>query len=119
MRHLPAVESCEPGHADVDTAIDAAYKDKCMSDGLLAHRPDRAAAVIQWWDREWFMNWIEENRPPPGVDFSRGAWPPGVAAAYNTVVPSTEGPRYVGRGQPVPEVTSLPNYSWCKTVEID
>jgi len=55
------------GHADVDQAIDAAYKEKCLINSLLAHRADRASAVIQWWDREWFLAWIEENRPPADV----------------------------------------------------
>lgn len=60
----------ELGHADVDRAIDTAYKDKCLINNLLTHRPDRAAAVIQWWDREWFLTWIQENRPPPDVELS-------------------------------------------------
>jgi hypothetical protein len=56
------------GHGDVDKAIDEAYKEKCMVNNLLGYRPDRAVAVIQWWDREWFLDWIEENRPPVGVE---------------------------------------------------
>ena len=63
----------ELGYADVDAAIDTAYKEKCMINSLLARRPDRAAAVIQWWDRDWFLAWIEENRPPPGVDIGAEA----------------------------------------------
>ena len=63
----------ELGHADVDAAIDTAYKEKSMINGLLAYRPDRAVAVIQWWDRDWFLAWIEENRPPPGVDIGTEA----------------------------------------------
>jgi hypothetical protein len=60
----------ELGHADVDKAIDTAYKEKCMINSLLARRPDHAAAVIQWWDREWFLEWMEENRPPPDAIIS-------------------------------------------------
>jgi hypothetical protein len=52
-------------HQDVDAAIDHAYKEKTTVNSLLSYRPDRAAAVIQWWDQEWFLTWIEENRPPP------------------------------------------------------
>ncbi len=62
------------GHSDVDAAIDKAYKDKCMVNNLLGQRPDRSAAIIHWWDPEWFEMWIEENRPPSHVDL--GTPPP-------------------------------------------
>ena len=55
------------GDEDVNAAIDEAYKEKCLIHNLVTYRPDRAAAVIQWWDREWFLAWIEENRPPADV----------------------------------------------------
>ncbi|MEJ2733258.1 MAG: hypothetical protein P8189_06765 [Anaerolineae bacterium] len=58
----------ELGHSDVNDAIDRAYKEKCLVNNLLTYRPDRAAAIIQWWDREWFLEWIKENRPPADVD---------------------------------------------------
>lgn len=58
----------ELGHKDVNDAIDEAYKAKCLVNNLLTYRPDRAAAVIQWWDRDWFLEWIKENRPPADVD---------------------------------------------------
>jgi hypothetical protein len=57
----------ELAHEDVNAAVDEAYKEKCLINNLVTYRPDRAAAVIQWWDREWFLAWIEENRPPPHV----------------------------------------------------
>jgi hypothetical protein len=52
----------------VNDAIDEAYKEKCLVNSLLTYRPDRAAAVVQWWDRDWFLAWIEENRPPADAD---------------------------------------------------
>ena len=70
-----AWKSGDLSHADVDKAIDAAYKEKCMVNSLLGQRPDRSAAIIHWWDPEWFEAWIEDNRPPAGVDVS----PPPVA----------------------------------------
>jgi hypothetical protein len=42
----------------------------------LTYLPDRAAAVVQWWDREWFLAWIEENRPPAHVKLE--SVPPGL-----------------------------------------
>ncbi len=62
----------ELGHADVDRAIDTAYKEKCIINSLLARRPDHAAAVIKWLDQEWFMEWIEEHRPPADARLSAG-----------------------------------------------
>ncbi|MGD2205155.1 MAG: hypothetical protein PVH17_00125 [Anaerolineae bacterium] len=56
----------EIGHDQVDRAIDEAYKEKCAINNLITQRPDRAAAVIQCWDPEWFRSWLEENRPPTG-----------------------------------------------------
>ncbi len=55
------------GHTDVNQAIDTAYSEKSTINSLLTYRPDRAAAVIQWWDREWFEAWLEKNRPPAGT----------------------------------------------------
>ena len=66
----------EIGHEDVKDAIDEAYKEKCLVNNLLTYRADRAAAVIQWWDREWFLNWIEENRPPADVNLEPVPEPP-------------------------------------------
>ena len=58
----------ELSHKAVSQAIDEAYKEKCLVNSLLTYRPDRAAAVIQWWDRDWFLDWIKENSPPPDVE---------------------------------------------------
>jgi hypothetical protein len=61
----------ELSHSDVDKAIDVAYKEKCSINSLLSQRPDRAAGIIHWWDPEWFETWIEENRPPAGVELGK------------------------------------------------
>jgi hypothetical protein len=57
-------------HADVDRAIDAAYKEKCAINSVLGQRHDRAAAIIRCWDSEWFEAWLEENRPTADVESS-------------------------------------------------
>ncbi len=54
-------------HADVDRAMEEAYKEKCWISNLFAQRRDRTVALIQWWDREWFEAWVEKYRPPSGV----------------------------------------------------
>ena len=54
-------------HADVDRAIEEAYRERCGLHNLFSQRQDRAVALIQWWDREWFEAWVEEHRPPPDV----------------------------------------------------
>ena len=58
------------GHTEVDKAVDRAYQEKYSINNLLSQRPDRAAAIIHWWDPEWFEAWIEENRPPADADLN-------------------------------------------------
>lgn len=55
------------GYADIDHAIEEAYREKCALRNLMGQRKDRAAGLIQWWDREWFDTWVQDHRPPPGV----------------------------------------------------
>ncbi|HID62848.1 MAG TPA: hypothetical protein EYP49_08955 [Anaerolineae bacterium] len=57
----------ELAHADVDRAIEEAYKERCGLHNLFVQRRDRAVGLIQWWDREWFEAWVKEHRPPPGA----------------------------------------------------
>ena len=54
----------ELAHAEVDKAIEEAYREKIVLHNLFSQRRDRAAGLIQWWDREWFDAWIKEHRPP-------------------------------------------------------
>lgn len=58
----------ELSHAEVDHAIDVAYKEKCFINSLLAQREDRAAGLIRCWDPDWFQAWVKEHRPPAGTD---------------------------------------------------
>ena len=51
-------------YTDVDQAIDKAYEEKVVLRNLFAQRRDRAASLIQWWDREWFDAWVKKHRPP-------------------------------------------------------
>lgn len=51
-------------HADVDRAIDEAYKERCLINSLFGQRRDRSVALINWWDRDWFEAWVNEHRPP-------------------------------------------------------
>lgn len=60
----------ELGYDDVDQAIEKAYKEKCVICNLVTQRKDRAAGLIQWWDREWFDAWVKENRPLSDVSLS-------------------------------------------------
>ena len=53
-------------HADVDRAIEEAYKERCLINNLFGQRRDRSVALIHWWDRDWFEAWVNEHRPPSG-----------------------------------------------------
>ncbi|MBU0495643.1 MAG: hypothetical protein KKA73_08110 [Chloroflexi bacterium] len=55
------------GHAEVDRAIEEAYKERCVMHSLFVQRRDRAVALIHLWDREWFDEWVQDHRPPPSV----------------------------------------------------
>lgn len=63
------------GYAEVDRALEEAYKQKCALNNLFGQRVDRVWNLILWWDREWFEAWIQEHRPPAEVeaDLSRTA----------------------------------------------
>ena len=61
-------KSGQVDHAEVGRVLDAEYRKKCALDSLLGQRPDRAAAIIEVTDREWFMAWIEEHRRPAGAE---------------------------------------------------
>jgi len=54
-------------HVPVDRAIEEAYKEKCWINALFSQRQDRAVALIQSLDREWFETWVKEQHPPSGV----------------------------------------------------
>lgn len=54
-------------NAKVDRVLDTAYRQKCALESLLGQRADRAAAIIEVTDREWFLSWIEEHRPQSGA----------------------------------------------------
>jgi hypothetical protein len=54
-------------NAEVDCVLDTAYRQKCALESLLGQRADRAAAIIEVTDREWFLSWIEEHRPQSGA----------------------------------------------------
>lgn len=55
---------------EVDRALDQAYKEKCALSNLFCQRMDRVWNLIQWWDREWFEEWVEKNRPPAHIDIN-------------------------------------------------
>jgi hypothetical protein len=57
-------------HEEVDRALEEAYKNKCALNNLFCQRVDRVVNLIQWWDREWFEAWVEEHRPPSGVELA-------------------------------------------------
>jgi hypothetical protein len=60
----------ELAHAEVDRAIDEAYKERCVINNLFAQRQDRAIALIHWWDSEWFDAWVAEHRISPSAQSS-------------------------------------------------
>jgi hypothetical protein len=47
--------------------IDDGNKEDRPINNLATDRRDGAAAVVQQWEREWFLAWAQESRPPAHV----------------------------------------------------
>ena len=55
-------------HEEMDLLLEKVHKETCEMRNLFKQRHDRLVHLIQWWDRDWFLDWIEHYEPPPGVD---------------------------------------------------
>jgi len=55
-------KSGQAEHSEADKAVEAAYHERCALNSLIRQRPDRAAAIIQVVDNEWFARWLGEHR---------------------------------------------------------
>lgn len=55
-------------HADMDTFLEQVHKQIWEIRNIFGQRRDRLVNLIQWWDREWFLEWIQEYEPPPGAE---------------------------------------------------
>lgn len=53
-------------HSALDKAIEEAYRSRCTLCDIFSQRPDRAVALIQILDPEWFEAWVKEHRMPRG-----------------------------------------------------
>lgn len=54
----------ELSHSALDQAIEKAYRERCTLCDLFSQRPDRAVALIQILDPEWFEVWVKKHRVP-------------------------------------------------------
>ncbi len=54
-------------YAEMDEAIETCHHHLCEVRNLLNQRQDRLVMLIQWLDREWFMEWVKAHTPPPDV----------------------------------------------------
>ena len=59
-------------HEEMDQFMEEVYLQICEARNLFRQRRDRLVNLIQWWDREWFLEWIKGYSPPPGVEVLPG-----------------------------------------------
>ena len=59
---------------EMDQYIEEVHQQICETRSLFKQRRDRLVSLIQWWDRDWFLAWLEDHRLPLDVE---PAAPPG------------------------------------------
>jgi pantothenate kinase-related protein Tda10 len=64
---LQAWKDGEVGYDELDAFMEKVNQQICEVRNMLGQRRDRLVNLIQWWDREWFLEWVKEYAPPPGV----------------------------------------------------
>ncbi len=66
----------EVSHEEMDQFMEQVHQQIWEMRNIFHQRRDRLVNLIQWWDREWFLKWVMEYTPPPGVTLLSGAPPP-------------------------------------------
>lgn len=54
-------------HADMGQALEECHQRVVETRNLLSQRHDRLVLLIQYADREWFLEWVKQHAPPPGA----------------------------------------------------
>jgi hypothetical protein len=57
---------------EIDRMMDEIYLESCVTHNISRQRRDRVVNLIQWWDREWFLDWVRTHTPPSGGGPGRG-----------------------------------------------
>jgi len=52
--------------SQVEQFIEEIYQESCVAYSISRQRRDRVVNLIQWWDREWFLEWVRTHMPPSG-----------------------------------------------------
>lgn len=60
-------KSGEITHEELDPFMEEISRQICEVRNLLGQRRDRLVNLIQWWDREWFLEWVRDYSPPASV----------------------------------------------------
>jgi hypothetical protein len=51
---------------EMEQFMDEIYQESCVTQNISRQRRDRVVNLIQWWDREWFLEWIRAHTLPSG-----------------------------------------------------
>ncbi len=54
-------------HQEMDNVMTKVQADIWEIRNIFGQRRDRLVNLVQWLDREWFLEWIIEYAPPPGA----------------------------------------------------
>ena len=52
---------------EMDSVMDKVQSEIWEIRNIFGQRRDRLVNLVQWLDREWFLEWIQEYNPPPGA----------------------------------------------------
>ena len=52
---------------EMDSVMDKVQSEIWEIRNIFGQRRDRLVNLVQWLDREWFLEWIQEYSPPPGA----------------------------------------------------
>lgn len=64
---LQSWKAGEVSHEEMDQFLEHVHQQIWEMRNIFGQRRDRLVSLIQWWDREWFLQWVRRYSPPPGV----------------------------------------------------
>ena len=54
-------------HREMDSVMTKVQSEIWEIRNIFGQRQDRLVNLVQWLDRQWFLEWIKEYTPPPGA----------------------------------------------------
>ena len=64
---LQAWKDGEVAYDELDAFMEHVHQQIWEVRNIFGQRHDRLVNLVQWWDRDWFLEWVKEYSPPPGA----------------------------------------------------